>query len=206
MGLLTTGDWEGRIYDGSWHPAAGGTVDIVEPATGERLTTAGVANSEDMAAAVRGAVVAQRRWAVAAGARLTTGGCYDGLFYRPTVLADTAPGIPCYDNEVFGPVASVASFDSVDKAVDLAADSSFGLSLGILTADVAHGLELAERIPTGIAHINDQPINDAANAPMGGMFDSGTAATRFGGSAANIEAYTTTRWITAHTKIPDYAM
>ncbi|MFL4910206.1 aldehyde dehydrogenase family protein [Streptomyces sp. MMS24-I2-30] len=142
---------------------------------------------------------------VAAGARLTTGGRYDGLCYAPTVLAEAGPGTPCYDNEVFGPVASVTSFDNEEKAVELACGSSYGLSLGILTRDIGRGLRLAERIPTGCAHINDQPVNDAANAPMGGMRDSGTP-TRFGGPAANIDAYTTTRWITAHTEIPVYEL
>src|SRR5215207_8903298 len=86
---------------------------------------------------------------VEAGARLAAGGRYDRLFYRPTVLADAAPSVPAYDNEVFGPVAPVTRFSSLDEAVKLAADSEYGLSLGILTRDVMHGLELAERVPTG---------------------------------------------------------
>jgi benzaldehyde dehydrogenase (NAD) len=121
---------------------------------------------------------------VQAGAKLMTGGAYEGRFYRPTVLADAGPGVPAYDNEVFGPVASVARFDTLDEAAALASDSQYGLSLGILTADVAAGLALAQRIPTGTAHINDHTINDDATAPFGGMFDSGTA-TRFGGTSAN---------------------
>ncbi|MGD3112828.1 benzaldehyde dehydrogenase [Streptomyces sp. YGL11-2] len=142
---------------------------------------------------------------VQAGAKLITGGSYEGLFYRPTVLADSGPGIPAYDSEVFGPVAAVARFSTLDEAAHLASDSEYGLSLGILTSDVTTGLALAERIPTGTAHINDQTINDEANAPFGGMFDSGTA-TRFGGAHANIEAYTETRWITVRQETPAYAM
>jgi benzaldehyde dehydrogenase (NAD) len=140
---------------------------------------------------------------VSAGARLTTGGRYEGLYYEPSVLADAGPGIPCYDMEVFGPVASVTSFKIAEEAVALARNSAYGLSLGILTADVAHGLQMVEQIPTGCAHVNDQPVNDLANAPMGGMGDSGTP-TRFGGPTANMEAYTTVRWITARTQIPVY--
>lgn len=142
---------------------------------------------------------------VRAGARLMTGGSYEGRFYRPTVLADAGPGIPAYDSEVFGPVASVARFKTLDEAADLAADCDYGLALGILTSDVAAGLSLAERIPTGTAHINDQTINDEANAPFGGMFNSGNA-TRFGGAKSNIEAYTDTRWITVRQEIPTYSM
>jgi benzaldehyde dehydrogenase (NAD) len=140
---------------------------------------------------------------VAAGARLAAGGTYRDLFYRPTVLAEAAPSIPAYQQEVFGPVAPVTPFATLDDAVQLASNSEYGLSLGILTRDVARGLALAERIPTGIAHINDQTINDEAHAPFGGVSASGTGS-RFGGAAANIEAFTETRWITARGDIAPY--
>lgn len=140
---------------------------------------------------------------VAAGARLAAGGTYRELFYRPTVLAEAGPSIPAYEQEVFGPVASVTPFATLDDAVKLASDSEYGLSLGILTADMARGLALAERIPTGIAHINDQTINDDPHAPFGGVSASGTGS-RFGGAAANIDAFTETRWITARGAIPPF--
>ena len=131
---------------------------------------------------------------VDAGARLVAGGTYDGLFYRPTVLDEVREGIPAYAQEVFGPVAPVIRFGSLAEAARLAADSGYGLSLGILTKDVMKGLELAEQIPTGIVHINDQTVNDEAVAPFGGVLDSGTGA-RFGGTA-NLDAFTDQRWIT----------
>ncbi|MEU5531701.1 aldehyde dehydrogenase family protein [Streptomyces sp. NPDC020362] len=68
---------------------------------------------------------------VKAGATLMTGGSYQGLFYRPTVLADAGPGIPAYDNEVFGPVASLARFETLDEAAAPARDSEYGPSLAI---------------------------------------------------------------------------
>lgn len=70
----------------------------------------------------------------------------------------------------------------------------YGLSLGIVTRDAARGLDLADRIPTGIAHINDQTVNDEAVAPFGGVGASGTGA-RFGGEA-NLDAFTELRWTT----------
>jgi benzaldehyde dehydrogenase (NAD) len=139
---------------------------------------------------------------VDAGARLAAGGTYEGLFYKATVLADVAPGMPAYANEVFGPVAPVVRFATADEAVKLAADSEYGLSLGILTTDVMRGLDLARRIPTGIAHINDQTVDDAPNTPFGGVRASGTGA-RFGGSA-NMDAFTDTRWITIRGDIASY--
>ncbi|HVV13012.1 benzaldehyde dehydrogenase [Amycolatopsis sp.] len=140
---------------------------------------------------------------VDAGAKLVAGGTYEDLFYKATVLADAGPSVPAYDNEVFGPVAPVAKFSTVDEAVRLAADSEYGLSLGIITADVNRGLALADRIPTGIAHINDQTVNDEALAPFGGVAASGTGS-RFGGASANIEAFTETRWVTARGDVAGY--
>ncbi len=139
---------------------------------------------------------------VDAGARLAAGGTYEGLFYRPTVLDGVRTDMPAYANEVFGPVAPIVRFSSAEEVVDLAADSSYGLALSILTGDAMRGLALAERIPTGIVHINDQTVNDEAVAPFGGVLDSGTGA-RFGGSA-NLDAFTDSRWITVRGQIAEY--
>jgi benzaldehyde dehydrogenase (NAD) len=139
---------------------------------------------------------------VDAGARLAAGGSYDGLFYRPTVLADSAQ-TPAFSEEVFGPVAPVARFSTVDEAVALASQTGYGLSLGILTRDVLKGLALADRIPTGIVHINDQTVADEAVAPFGGVADSGTGA-RFGGGSANVDAFTNTQWVTMQSEVPAY--
>ena len=137
-----------------------------------------------------------------AGAKLAAGGTYEGLFYRPTVLADVTADMPAYANEVFGPVAPVLRFGSADDVAEIAARSEYGLSLGILTRDVMRGLDLARRIPTGIVHINEQTVDDEANTPFGGILDSGTGA-RFGGTA-NLDAFTETRWVTIRGDIAPY--
>ncbi|WP_024285484.1 aldehyde dehydrogenase family protein [Cellulomonas sp. KRMCY2] len=142
---------------------------------------------------------------VAAGARLAAGGTYQDLFYRPTVLADVPTSSPAYAEEVFGPVAPVTRFDTVDDAVRLASESPYGLSLGILTNDVMRAMEIAERIPTGLVHINDQTINDEANVPFGGVLDSGTGS-RVGGARANLDAFTDTQWVTVRGHLPSYPM
>jgi benzaldehyde dehydrogenase (NAD) len=139
---------------------------------------------------------------VDAGARLAAGGTYDGLFYRPTVLAEVTPAMPAYASEVFGPVAPVVPFATAEDAAKLAADSEYGLSLGILTSDVMRGLELSRKIPTGIVHINDQTVDDEPNIPFGGLLASGTGA-RFGGTA-NLDAFTETRWVTIRGDITPY--
>ena len=139
---------------------------------------------------------------VAAGARLAAGGRHDRLFYRPTVLDQVRGDMPAYAEEVFGPVAPVIRFSTTEEAVRLAADTDYGLSLGILTRDAMRGLELADQIPTGIVHINDQTVNDEAVAPFGGVLHSGTGA-RFGGQA-NLDAFTDQRWITVRGQAATY--
>ena len=73
------------------------------------------------------------------GARLAAGGEYDRLFYQPTVLAEVPLISPVFTQEVFGPVAPITRVSSVEDAVRLAAESDYGLSLGIVTRDVMRG-------------------------------------------------------------------
>jgi benzaldehyde dehydrogenase (NAD) len=138
-----------------------------------------------------------------AGARLLAGGTYQGLFYRPTVLADVPTSAPAYAEEIFGPVAPVTPFDSIDEAVEMAGGTDYGLSLAILTRDVYQGLAIAERIPSGLVHINDQTVNDEATSPFGGVGASGNGG-RLGGARANLDAFTETQWVTVRGDLPAY--
>lgn len=140
---------------------------------------------------------------VKAGARLTAGGSYDGLYYQPTVLADVTVDQPAFAEEIFGPVAPITSFSTIDELVHLVNSSPFGLSLALLTGNAYRGFEIADRMPSGILHINDQTVDDEAQAPFGGVGASGTGA-RFGGHAANIEAFTETQWVTIQGEIASY--
>lgn len=140
---------------------------------------------------------------IAAGARLETGGTYEGLFYQPTVLSAVTPEHPVFADEIFGPVAPVTRFETVDEAIELVRRSDYGLSVGVLTTDPFAGYELADRIPSGIVHVNDQTVDDEAQAPFGGIGDSGTGA-RFGGHEANIDAFTETQWVTVQAQIQAY--
>ncbi|QKW53995.1 benzaldehyde dehydrogenase [Streptomyces buecherae] len=142
------------------------------------------------------------RASVEGGARLAAGGTHEELFYRPTVLTEVTDASPAYAEEVFGPVAPIRAFSDVDEAVALATASTYGLALSVLTRDVMRGLEVAERVPAGLVHINDQTVNDEALAPMGGVGASGTGV-RFGGTAS-LEAFTETRWITVRAQEATY--
>ena len=136
------------------------------------------------------------------GARIAAGGTYEGLFYRPTVLADVPTDSPAWMEEIFGPVAPVVAFDSIDDAVKIAGDTPYGLSLSVLTNDVMRGLAIADRIPSGIVHINDQTVSDEVVNPFGGVKSSGPGA-RLGGAQANIDAFTQLQWVTMRGDLPD---
>ncbi|MFC3493699.1 aldehyde dehydrogenase family protein [Glycomyces rhizosphaerae] len=140
---------------------------------------------------------------VTAGGTVAAGGEYTDLFYRPTVIADVGDDTPAWRDEVFGPVAPVRAFRDADEAVALASQGEYGLSLSIIGADAMRALAIAERLPTGIVHVNDQTVDDEANAPFGGVGASGTGA-RFGGREANLEAFTETRWITLRGHVQPY--
>jgi acyl-CoA reductase-like NAD-dependent aldehyde dehydrogenase len=90
-------------------------------------------------------------------------------------------------------VVAVEVVDSPDEAVARANQTTYGLSAGILTADTDRGFALAQRLESGIVHVNDQPVGDEPQMPFGGVKDSGWG--RFGGQAV-IEEFTELRWIT----------
>lgn len=139
---------------------------------------------------------------VKSGARLVAGGTHHGLFYAPTVLADLTAASPAWSDEVFGPVAPVRSFSTMDEAVELASANDYGLSLGIL-GDVGMAMDLADRIPSGIIHINEQTVDDEAHAPFGGVGLSGNGS-RIGGLATNLDAFTDVQWLTMRSTIAPY--
>ena len=140
--------------------------------------------------------------AVAAGARLAAGGTNNGPFYSPTVLADLDPENTAWKDEIFGPVAPVIKFSTIDEAVELANANEYGLSLSIL-GDVGLAMQVADRVDSGKVHINEQTVSDEANSPFGGTKNSGNGS-RIGGHQANMESFTETQWLTVRPEIANY--
>jgi benzaldehyde dehydrogenase (NAD) len=134
------------------------------------------------------------RRSVDAGARVVTGGEHEGLFYRPTVLADVTTQHAAWREEVFGPVAPVIIFDTDDEALALANDSEYGLTGAVYSRSISRGLAIAQQIRSGMVHVNDQTVNDEATIPFGGMGASGNGS-RFGGPA-NWDEFTEWQWVT----------
>ncbi|MFC2005093.1 aldehyde dehydrogenase family protein [Chloroflexota bacterium] len=130
--------------------------------------------------------------AIKSGAKLLCGGKYDGRCYYPTVLADVTPDMNVANEETFGPVAPIIIVEDADEAVRVANDTRFGLSAGVITGDFQKGLEIAERLESGMVHINDSSLHDEPQVPFGGIKESGYG--RHGGRAA-IEEFTELRWI-----------
>ncbi|WP_321964653.1 aldehyde dehydrogenase family protein [Paraburkholderia sp. J7] len=137
-----------------------------------------------------------------AGARLLTGGKYDKLFYQPTVLTDVLPGMPTFDYEVFGPVASITVFDDDEQAVDLANRGDYGLSSAVQSRSLDRAMAISRGIKAGMVHVNDQTIVYEAHAPFGGVKNSGNGS-RYG-SPTNHEEFTTLQWVTTNEVIPTY--
>jgi len=88
------------------------------------------------------------------------------------VLADTPLTAPAFADEVFGPVAPVTSFATVEQAVTIANDSEYGLGANILTNNLEFAMRAAEGIKAGTFWIND-PLTDNDAGPFGGMRMSG---------------------------------
>lgn len=113
---------------------------------------------------------------VSLGATLVCGGVRKegtGYFYMPTILANVKKGMPAYDEEVFGPVASVMTFKSEEEAVMLANDTEFGLSSSVWSSDMEKAKRIAGRIEAGCVFINTMSKSDP-RIPFGGVKRSGT--------------------------------
>jgi len=131
--------------------------------------------------------------AIARGARVETGGGIKGRFVEPTILTGVTPDMLIYQNETFGPVVPVIPFRTDEEAIAIANDSEYGLSSGVITANENRGLAIANRLETGMCHINCSSVNDEPHIPFGGSKSSGVG--RHGGRWST-ETFTETRWIT----------
>ncbi|MGM1061831.1 aldehyde dehydrogenase family protein [Saccharothrix sp. Mg75] len=112
--------------------------------------------------------------AVAAGARVLTGGTRDGASYAPTVLADVPAGCRVVDEEVFGPVVLLERVADVDEAFDRVNASRFGLQAGVFTHDVRLAFRASARLAVGGVIVGDVPSFRADQMPYGGVKESGT--------------------------------
>jgi len=131
--------------------------------------------------------------AVTKGARLVTGGKYEGNFYYPTVLADVTPEMAAFRDELFGPVAAVSRATDAEHALALANNSSYGLSSAVLTNNMQLAMKFAMELEAGMVHLNGPTVHDEGIVPFGGVKDSGSG--REGGRWS-LEEMTEVKWVT----------
>jgi succinate-semialdehyde dehydrogenase / glutarate-semialdehyde dehydrogenase len=132
--------------------------------------------------------------AVKRGARVLLGGTapsQPGFFYPPTVLADVPAGSQILGQEIFGPVAVLVPFETVDEAIALANDTEYGLVAYVYTGDLKTGLRVSERLESGMIALNRGLVSDAA-APFGGVKQSGLGRE---GSHHGIREFTEAKYI-----------
>lgn len=139
--------------------------------------------------------------ALAKGARLATGGHADGANMPATIVDHVKPGMKIYDEETFGPITTVVRVSGVEQAVAVANDSAYGLSAGVFGRDVTRALSVALQIDCGSVHVNGATVQNEAQAPYGGMKDSGYG--RFDGRAV-IDEFSELKWITVEPSVQQY--
>jgi succinate-semialdehyde dehydrogenase/glutarate-semialdehyde dehydrogenase len=109
------------------------------------------------------------------GATLLLGGTIppgEGAYYPPTVLTDVKPGMPAYEEELFGPVAAIIRAKDEADAVRMANDSVFGLGAAVFTKDTARGERVARALEAGATFVNSLVASDP-RLPFGGIKESG---------------------------------
>ena len=148
--------------------------------------------SREAAARVQGLIAD----ATSKGAKLLIGGEVDGALMQPTVLDRVTPAMKLYSEESFGPVVVLVRTRSEDEALRIANELPYGLAASVFSRNTARALQVADRVESGICHVNGPTVHDEANMPFGGVKESGYG--RFGGTAA-IPEFTDLRWITVQT-------
>jgi acyl-CoA reductase-like NAD-dependent aldehyde dehydrogenase len=111
--------------------------------------------------------------AVSGGARVITGGERQGAVFAPTVVADVEPRMRIFREELFGPAVAVTAVDTVEEAISLANNSTYGLGAGIFTRDVNTAWRFAREVQSGTVQINWSPLWRADLMPYGGFKGSG---------------------------------
>ncbi|MEX2230666.1 MAG: NAD-dependent succinate-semialdehyde dehydrogenase [Cyclobacteriaceae bacterium] len=109
---------------------------------------------------------------LSAGARLITGGKRDAANYQPAILSDVSPGMPAFDEEMFGPVAALISAKNENDAIAIANQNRYGLGASVWTDDPERGEKIARQIESGCVFVNSLMRSDH-RLPFGGIKKSG---------------------------------
>ena len=133
---------------------------------------------------------------IEAGATVALRGKTEGNLIYPWVFSDCSNDMPASKCEVFGPVCCIIPAKDEDDAINIANDTEYGLSNSLFTNNLYSGMKLAQRLESGMAHVNDQPINHEPHVMFGGEKFSGVG--RFNGHWV-VDKFTTEQWISVQT-------
>lgn len=111
------------------------------------------------------------------GARLLCGGNYHGnkgFFYQLTLFTDVAPDMRIAQEEIFGPILSIISFNNLDQAIDIANNIEYGLSSAIYTENISSAFRAIRDLEVGITYVNSSTIGAEVHLPFGGVKATGS--------------------------------
>jgi len=111
--------------------------------------------------------------AVAQGAKILLGGKRTGALLEPTVITNVPRNAQMVVQESFGPLAPILTFKDIDDAIELSNSTAFGLSSGVVTANMQHAIRFVKELKVGTVNINEVPGYRIENSPFGGIKDSG---------------------------------
>ncbi|WP_052062990.1 aldehyde dehydrogenase family protein [Rhodococcoides fascians] len=134
------------------------------------------------------------------GAAVVEGGGATGTLMRPTVVEGVRPGMPLHDEEIFAPVAPITIVDTVEEALAIVNGTRFGLTASVFGRDLDHAWAVADRIETGMVHVNDVSAMHESHVPFGGRAASGLGDDL--GGRASIDLLTERRWTSLQRTIP----
>lgn len=127
------------------------------------------------------------------GAKVVTGGEWEGNRCQPTILTGVTPDMKVYAEETFGPVVSVYPIDTLNEAIEVSNDSEFGLSAAIYTQNLNDAMRYVMEVDSGMVHVNGSSLHDEPHVPFGGTKNSGSGRE---GTEEDIEAMTEWKWAT----------
>ena len=110
------------------------------------------------------------------GAKMLCGGKMGkgkGFFYQPTIFTNVKKNMRIAKEEIFGPVLSLITFDTIDEAIKTMNAVDYGLSASIYTNDIQNSFKAIENIETGIVYVNSSTIGSEVHLPFGGVKDTG---------------------------------
>ena len=110
--------------------------------------------------------------------------------------------MPLFDEEIFGPIATITTFKNDEEAIELANMTDYGLVSAVVSNNLARAQHIADNIRTGVVHINDQTVVHGIYGPIAGVGVSGNG---FGhGTVSNADTFSERQWITTHATLAKY--